>query len=175
MCESFIFFAGLYYVFTGRVRIGQRVVIGNRARLVGGALILPLVVDIIMIFVLSLNPEFSQALQNLDMDALSSVATVEVLLVFAALIAAAVLVLTAPESEITSTKRKRMPYDASTPQPATFPSVLTVDEAARYLRISESDVLQLIDEGRITAARIGGDYRIARVVLDELLQPGDLS
>jgi len=50
-----------------------------------------------------------------------------------------------------------------------FPSVMSLKEAARYLQITEDDVLQLIDEGKISAARDNYNYKIAKSQLDELL------
>ncbi len=172
ICESVFFFAGLYYILTGRFRLGKRVIIGNRARFIGGVLVLPLAFGLIVGFIIGLNTGLSGDLSNLDWDALSSVATIELLLVIGAFIAALALVLTAPETEFVAAGMDVRPL-TPTPPPVVFGSVLTVSEAARYLKVSETEILQLIDEGRIAAARIGGDYRIARVVLDELLQPGE--
>lgn len=51
-----------------------------------------------------------------------------------------------------------------------FPSVMNVAQAARYLQMSEADVLALIDAGKLAAARVNYNYRIARMSLDELLE-----
>ncbi|MCC7451292.1 MAG: helix-turn-helix domain-containing protein [Anaerolineae bacterium] len=48
--------------------------------------------------------------------------------------------------------------------------VFTLPEAARYLKISEQDVLQLIRSGELRARRIGSEYRIHRDRLDEIPQ-----
>ncbi|MBZ0277930.1 MAG: helix-turn-helix domain-containing protein, partial [Anaerolineae bacterium] len=94
-----------------------------------------------------------------------SVATLELLMMIGALIVVGALVFSAPEAErVSATLSREAAF------PVSVPSVLTLTEAAQYLRISEAEVIQLIDDGRIAAARIGGNYRIARVVLDELLQ-----
>ena len=50
-----------------------------------------------------------------------------------------------------------------------FPSVMNLKEAARYLELTEDDVLKLIDEGKLTAARDNYNYKIAKSQLDELL------
>lgn len=172
ICESIFFFAGLYYILTGRFRIGKRVITGNRARYIGGVLVLPLAFGLIVGFIIGLNTGLSGDLSNLDWDALSSVAMIELLLVIGAFIAALTLVLTAPEADFAPANMEVHSL-AATPPPTVFGSVLTVPEAARYLKVSEAEILQLIDDGRIAAARIGSDYRIARVVLDELLQQND--
>lgn len=56
-----------------------------------------------------------------------------------------------------------------TPAPEQFPSILTVAQAARYLQVSEADVVDLIESGKLAAARINYNYRIAKSNLDELL------
>ena len=48
--------------------------------------------------------------------------------------------------------------------------VFTLPEAAHYLKISEQDVLQLIQNGELRARRIGNEYRIHRDRLDEIPQ-----
>ena len=50
----------------------------------------------------------------------------------------------------------------------TFPSVMSLSEAALYMEVSEDDILQWIEEGRLTASRENYHYRIARSQLDEL-------
>lgn len=37
------------------------------------------------------------------------------------------------------------------------------------MRLSESEVLALIDEGRLGAAKIGNSYRIARIAIDDFM------
>ena len=62
----------------------------------------------------------------------------------------------------------RSPMSAS--QRRQQPSVMTTAEAARYLNISEQAVMDLIKDGKITAARINYRYRISKTVLDEFIQ-----
>ena len=50
----------------------------------------------------------------------------------------------------------------------TFPSVMTLKEAARYLHVTEDEVLKLIEEGKLAASRDNFTYKIARSQLDEL-------
>lgn len=49
----------------------------------------------------------------------------------------------------------------------TAPSVMTLTQAARYLGMSESDLMQAIRDGRISASKTNQGYSIARFVLDE--------
>ncbi len=54
------------------------------------------------------------------------------------------------------------------PKRETFPSVMSLSEAALYMEVTEDDILQWIEEGRLTASRENYHYRIARSQLDEL-------
>jgi excisionase family DNA binding protein len=52
---------------------------------------------------------------------------------------------------------------------AAAPDVMDLSEAAAYLKVSETDVQGLIDEGQIKAKKIGTQYRIAKKALDDFL------
>jgi excisionase family DNA binding protein len=52
---------------------------------------------------------------------------------------------------------------------ASVPDVMTVSEAAAYLKVNESDVQALIDDGQVKAKKIGSDYRISKKTLDDFL------
>lgn len=85
-----------------------------------------------------------------------------------------------PEQNPTPLARKPPTVDvwkASTPPANTalrprrdFPTVMNTMEAARYLNVTERDVLKLIDDGKIAAAKINSRYRISRSVLDEFIE-----
>lgn len=49
------------------------------------------------------------------------------------------------------------------------PSVMTLEEAAAYLKVAPADIQALIDEGGITAKRIGSQVRISRDVIDAFM------
>ncbi len=55
-------------------------------------------------------------------------------------------------------------------QPTESKRILSVAEAALYLGMTEVQVLQLIDEGKLPAARANYRYQIARSLLDEILK-----
>lgn len=59
---------------------------------------------------------------------------------------------------------------ASAPAAAAVPDVMTTAEAAAYLKVSEADVLALIEAGDLKARKIGSQYRVGRAVLDEFLK-----
>jgi excisionase family DNA binding protein len=57
----------------------------------------------------------------------------------------------------------------STAGAASVPEIMTLEEAAAYLKVSPSDVQTLIDEGQISAKKIGSQYRISKGVIDQFL------
>jgi excisionase family DNA binding protein len=58
---------------------------------------------------------------------------------------------------------------AGQPGAAAVPDVMTVTEAAAYLKVNEADLQALIDEGQVKAKKIGGDFRISKKTLDDFL------
>ena len=54
------------------------------------------------------------------------------------------------------------------PKRETFPSVMSLSEAALYMEVTEDDILKWIEEGKLSASRENYHYRIARSQLDEL-------
>jgi len=52
---------------------------------------------------------------------------------------------------------------------AAAPSVMTLAEAAAYLKVNPADVQALITSGQVKAKQIGSDYRIAKKALDDFL------
>jgi excisionase family DNA binding protein len=58
---------------------------------------------------------------------------------------------------------------AAAPQAAAVPDVMTLAEAAGYLKVSEADVKGLIDSGQVKAKQIGTEFRISKKVLDDFL------
>jgi excisionase family DNA binding protein len=58
---------------------------------------------------------------------------------------------------------------AAAPQAAAVPDVMTLAEAAGYLKVSEADVKGLIDSGQVKAKQIGTEFRISKKALDDFL------
>jgi hypothetical protein len=54
------------------------------------------------------------------------------------------------------------------PRPGQYGSVLNVRDAASYMQVTEQQIMQWIDDGKLTAARGNNGFVIARSVLDEL-------
>jgi excisionase family DNA binding protein len=78
-----------------------------------------------------------------------------------------------PEEPAEPAQPEEKPQEIPTPPPervrGNFPNVMTTAQAAKYLNISEQGVLDLINEGKLAAARINYRYRISRTVLDEFI------
>ena len=52
---------------------------------------------------------------------------------------------------------------------AVTPEIMTVSEAAAYMRVGEEDVLEVIKAGELKAKKIGTSYRISKKAVDEFL------
>ena len=52
---------------------------------------------------------------------------------------------------------------------AAAPSVMTLEEAAGYLKVSTADVEAIIDSGELKARKIGSQYRISKDAIDAFL------
>lgn len=49
------------------------------------------------------------------------------------------------------------------------PDIMTLSEAAAYMRVGEEDVLEVIKSGELKAKKIGSSYRIGKQAIDEFL------
>jgi len=48
--------------------------------------------------------------------------------------------------------------------------VLDNFERANYLKVAESDIMQMIQDGSLKAKKIGSQYRISKSTLDDFLR-----
>jgi excisionase family DNA binding protein len=64
-------------------------------------------------------------------------------------------------------QQAQQPHTAA---PAAVPDVMTTIEAAAYLKVSEADVLSMIQSGQLKARQIGSQYRISKAAIDEFLR-----
>jgi excisionase family DNA binding protein len=53
---------------------------------------------------------------------------------------------------------------------AAFPDVMSPADAARYLQVTEADVMKMITEGQLKAKQIGSQHRISKSALDDFLK-----
>ncbi|HKI36574.1 MAG TPA: helix-turn-helix domain-containing protein [Gemmataceae bacterium] len=51
-----------------------------------------------------------------------------------------------------------------------LPEVLTLEEAARYLRVSKDTVQELVSQGRMPGQRVKGKWRFLKAALQEWLR-----
>jgi len=61
------------------------------------------------------------------------------------------------------------PAAAQPTGPAVAPDIMTLSEAAAYMRVGEQDVLDAITSGQLKAKKIGTSYRISKQAIDEFL------
>lgn len=55
-------------------------------------------------------------------------------------------------------------------QQSPLPDIVTVREAAAYLKVGEAEIVQQIQTGRLRATWIGGEYRIHKDALDQFMR-----
>lgn len=55
------------------------------------------------------------------------------------------------------------------PAAAAAPDIMTLSEAAAYLRVGEEDILEAIKSGDLKAKKIGSSYRVSKGAVDEFL------
>jgi excisionase family DNA binding protein len=75
-------------------------------------------------------------------------------------------------------RAKKQPEPAPQPVPVRAAAngpmgeILTLSEAAAYLRLSESDVLRLVDEQRLPARQLGKEWRFLKTAIQDWLRTG---
>jgi excisionase family DNA binding protein len=61
------------------------------------------------------------------------------------------------------------PGAAAAPAAAAVPEIMTLAEAAQYMRVTEEDILAIIQSGELKAKKIGTSYRISKKAIDTYL------
>ena len=61
------------------------------------------------------------------------------------------------------------PQQESPAAAPSVPDIMTLSEAAAYMRVGEEDVLSVIQSGELKAKKIGASYRISKSAIDEFL------
>jgi excisionase family DNA binding protein len=59
--------------------------------------------------------------------------------------------------------------EQGSPGAAAVPDIMTLSEAAAYMRVGEEDVLSVIQSGELKAKKIGSSYRISKNAIDQFL------
>lgn len=174
-----MFVVGLVILFKGGFRLGSRVISFAQSRTLAMMLMAPLVLAVCANLVLFLNN--SDVLMsmvdesgevNFDAAAFNNIlnyaSSIELALVIGALVLVGFTLYNAPKGvPLVPPQPRQGGAPASVPLKA--PDIMTVAEAAAYMRLSESEVLTLIEEGRLGAAKIGNSFRIARIAIDDFM------
>ncbi len=58
---------------------------------------------------------------------------------------------------------------SAAPSAPSVPDIMTLSEAAAYMRVGEEDILAVIQSGELKAKKIGTSYRISKQAIDEFL------
>ncbi|MBW4439386.1 MAG: helix-turn-helix domain-containing protein [Pleurocapsa minor GSE-CHR-MK-17-07R] len=189
MIEIVCILLGLYLLYRGQFKIAGRYIAKPQGRRIGLLLLMPSVATFCASFWVTLNSvtvsEDGTASINLDDALLGNLLTFQLIVLAVVLVIIASIIYNAPR-----TPPEEVPYVPPTPgglppasdpwhTPAPIqprapaqrpPDIMTVQEAAGYMRISEQEVLNLIEDGKLPAARMGGNnYRIARIAIDDFV------
>jgi excisionase family DNA binding protein len=172
MLALFTFFVGVVLLFKGGFSFFGRTVGKPQSRLIALALMAPLVLEFCVSTMLAYNNMqiTPDGAISISPDAFASIADtlsgIEIISVLVAIGFAVFTVFGSPQIG-TLTPPAQRPQPTSIPQRA--PDIMTVAEAAAYMRVSETEVMNLINEGKLGAARIGSTYRIARIAIDDFM------
>ena len=72
------------------------------------------------------------------------------------------------ETMVDPNNKKTAAAPAAAPQKAAVPDIMTVDQAAVYLQVAPETVLNLINEGKLRAIKVGDTYRIKKTDVDNM-------
>lgn len=171
MLALITFVVGIVIFLRGEFRLSDRTVLRPQARSIGLILMAPLVIQFCVSFFLVNNyvqfNEDGSFTFTPDFDSITgTLGMVELVAVIIAIGLALFTIFSKPPAEAVSSLAQTR--TGVKPQQQ-VPDIMTVAEAAAYMRVSESDVLELIEQGRLGAARIGSTYRIARIAIDDFM------
>lgn len=192
MFSGILLIAGLLLLFRGGFRIGARYVPAERTRIVAAIFMVPMLVQFCASSVIVFNSDIvtpdgkidQAAFQDVVLTFSNQLTLMDFLVALIAMGISAYLVFYVPTSGTEPPAQQTgqpnhsaspwtmKPITPPVPQVREVPSVMTVGEAALYLRVAEADVMKLIEDGKLPAARIGGSYRIARIAIDDFISDG---
>jgi excisionase family DNA binding protein len=178
MLGLIMFLVGLFLLFKGGFTFGSRTIARMQSRIIAFALMAPLVITFCMAYILLSNSvQFGEngsftLDENMVYEVFDRISGFDLILMIAALVLVGYTIYSAPKGVPPALRQT-----AGQPQTqgsATFnriPDIMTVAEAAAYMRVTEADVISLIDQGKLGAARIGDSYRIARIAIEDFMRP----
>ena len=156
-----LFLVGLILLFKGEFTFSNRRFPRQRVRTAAMLLMIPTAFDLCAGFYIGLTLTDGR---TMDMDALleaisnPTLTMIQLFVIIGAIGAAFYWLYSTPMDKV-----------SGMPSPQIAKDVMTPAEAALYLRVTEPDVIALIDRGDLPAARIAGQYRIARRAVDDYL------
>lgn len=189
MCSGIALLIGLFLLGKGDFRFANRYVPKEQGRLIGLILIAPFLIGICTGFLIL--PAAVGGDGDITLEALvnspqySTIASLELGAFVVAVGLALYMILSRPQTPPdTFPPRQAGGHPLNVPPSASYPfgnapvsapaapppNVMTLAEAAAYLRVSESEVEALIDGGKLPAARASDGYRIARSAIDDYLR-----
>ena len=182
MIGLIVFLVGIFVLFKGSFHLFGRTVPQRQARAIGLILMSPLLIEfcastLLMYNYVQFNADGTFALDANALQAITSqLGMVEVITVMLAIGLALLNIFNSPQGAAADAPQQPQSPNPFRAQPqqqpaAPVPNIMTVAEAASYMRVSESEVLELINAGKLGAARIGDTYRIARIAIEDFLNP----
>ena len=187
--SQLLFIAGLALLVMGKVSVGNIEAEGPKVRAAGFMLAMPMLVVIVIStmfnFIFGNNGDGTSpngTLFLLLIEVTSWVVCIGVAYTLireeagGSLFTPPTINLPPKDDEQTNSQQQQTPVAQPEPKPTpsqqrgNFPSVMSLRQAASYLNITEQDVLKLIEDGKLTAARINYRYQISRSVLDDFIQ-----
>jgi excisionase family DNA binding protein len=198
MLSLLAFVAGIVILIKGSFRLLNRVVSKRDGRIIGLVLMAPFLLEIVLVFTLSFSmvsesmvvAEDGSVSISSDMfekyvNQVSGYDNVFLLALGLALIAAGYLIWRSPQENVPNAPAQASafkpprphplggtnnPFQAAPPKQAVAPpSIMTIAEAAAYIHVTPAEIDQMIDQGKLPAARSPGGFRIARSALDDML------
>ena len=164
---------GIIIFLKGGFRFGNRTVLRPQARSIGLILMAPLAIQfcassLLVYRYVEFNEDGTFTLSANVMESIAgTLGMIELIAVFGAIGLALYNIYGRTPTDVAS--KPSQPQQQMRPMPQQVPDIMTVAEAAAYMRVSETDVLELIEQGRLGAARIGNTYRIARIAVDDFM------
>ena len=182
---------GLILLIKGDFRVAGRYIPKNIGRFIGLLLMAPLVIGCslaLMVIPADLEVNSNASVEDVYSQLLSNpeymrVAGVELISLVIAVIVSLYLIFSRPQTPPNpQPPPQSQPWGTlSIPPSAMYPvtppvaaapppAIMTIEEAAAYLRVDAAEINRLIDEGKLPAARTASGYRIARIAIDDYLK-----
>ncbi|GAB1420391.1 hypothetical protein MASR2M15_04880 [Anaerolineales bacterium] len=172
ICESILLIFGLYFIFTSRVKAFGYDIRGAGVKKAGLVLLAPLAATFVMSFILSyqaIDPVAGTVNMNQISEILYPLSILEIILMIGSIAFAFILLQGAYREQSNPSHKENIAHTETKYSSSPAPAIMSLEEAADYLRVQEDDLIELINGGQIPAARIGGNYRIAKSAIDDYL------